>query len=285
LLQIDLENKKSLQLILVNPFGIIIKRMGWMLLSSLVLSIICLVAFRFLLITLARQKQLVAFKNEFLGTIAHELKRPVASLTMNLDCMSLPAFADDKAKQELLINKSINATTELNDTIHMIVALTKVEEGLLALEMKQINLQKLFDELRNRFVNNSYKKVVIKTTYEGDEWTLTGDKQLLSQCFANLIDNAIKYSDHDVLIAITLKKIANQIVISIKDNGFGIPADKLPSIFEKYNRAQTDNTKINGFGIGLNYVKTIVEKHKGQVIVQSEVGVGSEFVVKLSSYS
>ena len=283
LLQIDLENKKSLQLILVNPFGIIIKRMGLLLLSSLVLSVICLFAFRFLLITLARQKKLMAFKNEFLGTIAHELKRPVASLTVNLDCMTMPAFAEDKTKRELLVSKSINATTELNDTIRMIVALAKVEEGLLVLNKQQIDLRQLFEELKTRFVNNAYKGVVIQTAYEAEELMVIADIQLLSQCFANLIDNAIKYSDNEVLITITLKKEANRIAIGIKDNGFGISPEKLPSIFEKYSRAHTDNTKINGYGIGLNYVKTIVEKHKGEVSVQSKVGIGSEFVVKLVS--
>ena len=281
LLQIDLENKKSLQLILVNPFGIIIKRMGLLLLSSLVLSVICLFVFRFLLVTLARQKKLMAFKNEFLGTIAHELKRPVASLTVNLDCMTMPAFAEDKTKRELLVSKSINATTELNDTIRMIVALAKVEEGLLVLNKQQIDLRQLFEELKTRFVNNAYKGVVIQTAYEAEELMVIADIQLLSQCFANLIDNAIKYSDNEVLITITLKKEANRIAIGIKDNGFGISPEKLPSIFEKYSRAHTDNTKINGYGIGLNYVKTIVEKHKGEVSVQSKVGVGSEFVVKL----
>jgi len=282
-LQIDLENKKSLQLILVNPFGVIITRMALMLASSLALSVICLFAFRFLLITLARQKQLVAFKNEFLGTIAHELKRPVASLTVNLDCLAMPAFANDKAKRELLVSKSMNATTELNDTIHMIVALAKEEEGLLVPDKQQIDLRQLFDELKARFVNNAYKGVVIQTVYEADELMLTGDRRLLSQCFANLIDNAIKYSNNEVLITITLRKKADRIAISIKDNGFGIPPEKLPTIFEKYSRAHTDNAKINGYGIGLNYVKTIVEKHKGEVSVQSEVGVGSEFVVKLVS--
>ncbi|MBV5283768.1 MAG: HAMP domain-containing histidine kinase [Paludibacter sp.] len=281
LLQIDLENKKSLQLILVNPFGIIIKRMGLLLLSSLVLSVICLFAFRFLLITLAQQKKLVAFKNEFLGTIAHELKRPVASLTVNLDCMTMQAFADDKAKRELLVSKSINATTELNDTIRMIVALAKVEEGLLVLNKQQIDLRQLFEELKTRFVNNAYKGVVIQTAYETEELMLLADVQLLSQCFANLIDNAIKYSDNEVQITITLRKEANRIAIWIKDNGFGISPEKLPSIFEKYSRAHTNNTKINGYGIGLNYVKTIVEKHKGEVSVQSKVGVGSEFIIKL----
>jgi len=103
----------------------------------------------------------------------------------------------------------------------------------------------------------------------------------LNQCFANLIDNAIKYSGVDVEITITLSEIESFVQVAIQDNGFGIPEDKLPNIFEKYNRAHAAEMKINGFGIGLNYVKTIVEKHKGRIEVSSQVRKGSEFRVLL----
>jgi two-component system phosphate regulon sensor histidine kinase PhoR len=77
-------------LILINPFSEIVKRMGLMLLGSIIFSIIALLAFRFLFLTLSKQKKLVRFKNEFLSNIAHELKRPVASLTVNLDGLQDP---------------------------------------------------------------------------------------------------------------------------------------------------------------------------------------------------
>jgi len=281
LLQIDFHNKVSLELVLVNPFSLILQRMGLMLISSLLLTIICVLAFRFLLRTLARQKQLVTFKNEFLTTIAHELKRPVASLTLNLDCLSMPEFIDNKLKREQLLRKSMHATTELYATINMIVALAKLEEGLLVLNKEPINLKDLFDELKTKFINDSAKKVVIETVYQLEDFSISADVQLLSQCFANLIDNAIKYSSKEVLIIITLQKTGKWIIISIKDNGYGIPDDKLPVIFDKYMRVHPDKTNINGFGIGLNYVKTIVEKHKGEVEVKSHLGKGSEFSVLL----
>jgi len=277
----DYENNKSLQLVLINPFGIIIKRMGLMLLTSLVFSIICLFAFGYLKRILAKQKQLVAFKNDFLSTIAHELKRPVASLSFNLDCLSMPDFKDDKSKHELLVSCALNATAELNDTINMIVALAKVEEGLLTLNKEPINLTHLFEEMRGKFVSYPVKKVEIQTVYETNDMSVTGDANLLSQCFANLIDNAIKYSGNEVLIVISVTKSDRWIVVSIKDNGYGIPEEKLPVIFNKYSRVHTENTKINGFGIGLNYVKTIVEKHHGEVAVESQQGLGSEFSVSL----
>jgi two-component system, OmpR family, phosphate regulon sensor histidine kinase PhoR len=278
---IDLNKQKSLQLVLVNPFGLIITRMALMLLCSLLLSIICLLAFRYLLQVLARQKQLVAFKNEFLGTIAHELKRPVSSLTFNLDCLNMIPSKDNRQHQELLVHASINATTELNDTINMIVALTKHEEGLLVLNKEPVNLNNLMEDLKCKFASYPAKKVEIQTDYELPDFSVSGDIQLLSQCFANLIDNAIKYSSQEVLIIITIRRNKQWVVVSIRDNGFGIPQEKLPMIFDKYTRAHPENRKINGFGIGLNYVKNIVEKHKGMVEVNSQPGEGSEFSILL----
>lgn len=281
LLNIDLENKQALQLVLVNPFGVIIKRMSLMLGTSLILSIICLLAFRFLLRVLAQQKQLVAFKNEFLGNIAHELKRPVASLSFNLDCLTLPDYSEKGEQRDLMLRKAINSTSEMNDSIQMIVALTRVEEGLLKLDKQPIDLRLMFDELKSRFLNSSYKKVQIETNYGEGVLTVTGDKQLLGQCFANLLDNAIKYSGKEPSIKIALENTDNAICVSIADNGHGIEADQLSVIFDKYTRVGAESRKISGFGIGLNYVKTIVEKHHGEVSASSEQGVGSEFRVVL----
>ena len=281
LLTIDINPQKSLQLVLINPFGVLFKRMGVMLLTSFLFSVICLLAFGFLQRILSRQKQLVAFKNEFLSTIAHELKRPVASLSYNLDCLSLPAFRQDAVKHDLLVARSINATEELNNTINMIVALAKVEEGLLKLDKEPVNLSQLFLDLKERFMNYPVKNIEIRTAFESEINTIQADTRLLTQCFANLIDNSIKYSGRDVLIVINIQQTGKWIMISIKDNGFGIPEEKLPIIFDKYTRLESPNTTITGFGIGLNYVKTIVEKHEGEVEVQSKQGEGTKFNILL----
>lgn len=137
------------------------------------------------------------------------------------------------------------------------------------------------EELRERFAGSATKHVDIQTIFETDNLTITADRRLLGQCFANLVDNAIKYSGLEVQIMITVRRTGHNMVVSVKDNGFGIPAGKLPDIFDKYSRAHAENKKINGYGIGLNYVKTIVEKHGGKVEVTSQEGTGSEFSVLL----
>jgi signal transduction histidine kinase len=275
------ENSKALQLVMVNPFGVIIKRMGLMLITTLVLSIICLLAFGALRRILARQKQLIIFKNEFLGNIAHELKRPVASLTLNLDCIDSFMNNENNQQYALYIKNAINSTDEMNDTINMIVALTKMEEGLLTLKNESIDLQSLFLDLKNRFLQSTAKEVQINIYTETDNTHLMGDCRLLWQCFANIIDNAIKYSNNKVQVDITIRQQEHWMAISVKDNGRGISEDNLQLIFNKYSRIDTDNPGVKGFGIGLNYVKNIIEKHKGKINVSSKAGEGSEFTILL----
>lgn len=280
---IDAENNIALQLHLINPFQIIIKRMGLMLASSLVLLIICLLIVVYLQKILDRQKKLVAFKNEFLGTIAHELKRPVSSLTFNLDCLSMSTTTLDTPQNELLLTNSIRATDELNESINMIVTLSKHEEGMLVLSRDTLDLPQLMEELKQKFIIPRFKnkQVTIQLQAEGSIPPVQGDRQLLSQCFSNLLDNAIKYSGEMVDIIIRFEIIDSMVATTIKDNGFGIPEDKLELVFDKYSRVHLGKTQIKGFGIGLNYVKSIVEKHKGEVRVSSKTGVGSEFSVLL----
>ena len=212
----DYSKRESLQLVLINPFGILFKRMGFMLFTSLAFSVICLLSFGYLQRILSRQKQLVAFKNEFLSTIAHELKRPVASLSYNLDCLTLPFIKQDKTKHNLLVNRSLNATEELNSTINMIVALAKIEEGLLKLDKEPVNLSQLFLDLNERFMICPVKNIEIQTVFDSEITTIQADIRLLTQCFANLIDNSIKYSGKEVLIVINIQRTGNWIVISIK---------------------------------------------------------------------
>lgn len=278
-LQMDFENKEALQLVLLNPFGLILKRMSLMLLASFVFSVICLIAFRFLLKLMARQKQLLVFKNEFLSTIAHELKRPITSIIVNMDSLKMP----DKniMLHDLAVDNSIRSAMEMNDTIGMIVALAKSEEGLLKLKKQDIDLLELLNQLKFRFLSNAAKPVEIRIKTDLDFVHLNADKQLLEQCFANLIDNAVKYSDTAVEIIISVEEKEQYILVSVEDNGFGIAPDKLAVIFDKYSRIDTGQIKAGGFGIGLNYVKTIVETHKGKINVSSCQGKGSIFDVLL----
>jgi len=281
LLYLDFDKTEALQLTLINPFGLIAKRMALMLFLSLTLCGICVAAFLYLMRVLAKQKQLVSFKNDFLTNIAHELKRPAASIAFNIDCLRLPDFYTNDKQREASIRRTENAVIELNETINMIVTLARSEEGLLTLNKEKIDLPVLLYGLKERFLASASKLVEINILPETEKISCTGDVALLTQCFANLMDNALKYSGDSVRIEIYIRSEDGRICLTVKDNGVGISEDKQAIVFEKYARINNENNVAKGFGIGLNYVKTIVEKHKGQISLSSKPGIGSEFTVIL----
>lgn len=280
-LTVHLEPYQTLTLVLVNPLSTILVRMGFMLVTSTVFMLLCLFGFWQLMVLLSKQRQLVSFKNDFLTNIAHELKRPVASLNFNLDMLLQPALESKPDLQREVIRRALASTNEMNATIQMLVTLAKMEEGLLHLHKKELNVKLLLEQIAEQFRTNTARKAEICILSSYDEPVILADEQLLGQCFSNLIDNAIKYSQTDVVILIRIGKKENCLIITVEDNGPGIPEDKLPLIFDKYTRVDSSVRMAAGFGIGLNYVKNIVGVHNGDVEVESKYGAGTKFSLNL----
>jgi len=280
-LPIDLDKKKSLQLVLISPFESIFKRMGALLVSSLLLALFSVYALWYLFRSQARQKKLLEMKNDFFGNTAHELKRPVAQLRLALEALSNPALDANPAKKQRYLSISREATMDMSEKITMIMTLSMAEEGVFKLNYSRFNLVEEVEKLKEKFSTVTDKDVSIQLEKSTDDVSIMADKDHLLQCIANLIDNAIKYSGSSVLISISIAFVQNSIMLSIKDNGIGIKSEKLGRIFEKYTRLNTEAGSPAGFGIGLSYVKTVVEKHLGQIEVKSEFEKGSEFTVYL----
>jgi len=280
-LALDFENKKSLQLILLNPMANIFKRMGTLLLGAFLLTGLCSYGVLYLFHTLARQKKLMAVKNDFFGNTAHELKRPVAQLYMALEALSTPMVDENKEKKERYLSISKEATKDMSEKITMIMTLAMDEEGVFRLNYSQFNLAEEVEKLKEQFSTVSDKEVSIEIENATDDANIKADRDHLRQCIANLIDNAIKYSGASVLISISIRRIKNSLCVSVKDNGIGIKPEKVERVFTKYTRLNTESGSPAGFGIGLSYVKTVVEKHAGRIEVKSEIEKGSEFIVYL----
>jgi signal transduction histidine kinase len=122
------------------------------------------------------------------------------------------------------------------------------------------------------------KKISIDLNIEDEEYIIKGDKTLLKIAISNLIENSIKYGATKLII--TLKKEKNKIILSIKDNGIGIPKDKLPFIFDEFYRVdESRNKKVKGFGLGLSIVKSIINLHNGKIKLLSEENKGVEAII------
>ncbi len=278
-LALDFEEKESLQLVLINPLGSIFKRIGTLLISSFLLSLFCFYGLWFLFRTLNRQKKLMEVKNDFFGNTAHELKRPVAQLHMAIEALMKPTIYEHPAKRDRYLSISRDATKDMAEKINMIMTLSMAEEGVFKLNYSHFNLLEEVQKLKEQFQTVTDKKVNIHIEKTSEDFQINADRDHIRQCLANLLDNAVKYSGDSVLISIHLQRLKDSLNISVKDNGIGIEAVKLKSVFEKYTRLNNENGSPSGFGIGLNYVKTVIEKHAGSVEVKSEKGKGSEFIL------
>ena len=152
-----------------------------------------------------------------------------------------------------------------------------------ALFNEQIQLKSLLHSVRDELeIQIEEHGATVHMEDIPDHIEIYGDKQHLTNVFRNLLDNALKYAGERPTINISTKEEKDGIMISVQDNGMGIPASQCKFIFEKFQRIQDGNLhEQKGFGLGLAYVKRIVELHKGSVQVDSEVNKGSRFNVYL----
>jgi signal transduction histidine kinase len=278
---INPKNSESLQLTLINPFGLIAKRMALMLISSFAFAIICIIAFVKLMRILARQKQLMVAKNDFFGSTAHELKRPVARLRMAIDSLGTERVDSNREKKQRYLAISKEAVREMSDTIQMILTLSMAEEGIFELSITEFDLIPIIRQLKEQFVSTSHKAVEINTPDLPEKLFVRGDETHIRQTIANLIDNAIKYSGEEVTITLKAVSEGRNVRMAVIDNGFGIAPEKQELVFEKYARIHNTEKSMPGFGIGLSYVKTVVEKHGGNISLHSQIDHGCEFAFSL----
>ena len=246
------------------------------------LSLLWLICYIFLLVNIIRMRRINEFRTKMVNSIVHELKTPIT--TINLACQLL---GDDSVEKDSNTQHSyLDMISEETKSLQYLVdeALTVIRSRdfferdykpvainqLLrtVANMHQLSLQECHAELR--FDLKAQKDMVL------------GDYPHLSNAFSNLIDNAIKYRNGDLLLEIGTRNVDDKIEIRVADNGIGIDKTNLPFIFEPFTRFNTDNEHyVKGYGLGLNYVKTVVDYHKGNIGVESELFHGTTFFVFL----
>jgi signal transduction histidine kinase len=110
---------------------------------------------------------------------------------------------------------------------------------------------------------------------------VTADKKKVDRIITNLVANALKYTPHNGQVCVRVRQNGSYAITEVEDNGYGIPIEQLPYIFERFRRVPGHQRKATGTGLGLAIVKSLVEAHNGEITVQSEDGVGSTFTMKL----
>ncbi len=221
-------------------------------------------------------------KDEFLATLAHELRNPLAPIRNGLEILAMISHDDESFGQiRTMMQRQINQMVHLVDDL---LDISRVSQGKLVLRKELIELT---DVLKNAVETS--RPLIEASGHEltvvvpSDPVFFDGDATRLGQVFSNLLNNAAKYSNAGGRIRLTAGVLNNDVVVSVKDTGIGIAADMLPKIFDMFTQVDRSLEKSQGgLGIGLSLVKRLVELHGGRVEgISQGKNKGSEFIVRL----
>ena len=221
-------------------------------------------------------------KNEFLATLAHELRNPLAPMTNMLEVLK-------RADGDTEILKRAHETIErqLGQMVRLVddlLDLNRVTHDRLELRRSEVELSSVIQqavEVARPLIDAAGHNLIVDLPAE--PIFLNADRARLAQMFGNLLNNSSKYTRPNGSISLTAKRIDNEVAVTVKDNGAGIPRDKLNSIFDMFMQVdKTTDRAQGGLGIGLTLVKRLAEMHGGSIEAKSDgEGQGSEFVVRL----
>ncbi len=266
-----------------NEKRYVLNQLWLLLLISIVLFIVIILSFYFSIHTINKQKKLSVMKNDFINNMTHEFKTPIS--TISLACEALKD--SDIKKSESLYDNYIGVINEENKRLssmaEQILQTAIMDKGQLKLKEEELNIHELIKAaIDSKNIQVESKKGKLQSNLLAINTQVVGDKIHLTNVIINLLDNAIKYNLSYPEININTVNRNGSVLIKIKDNGIGINSSDQKRIFEKLYRVHTGNLHdFKGFGLGLSYVKAIVEMHKGDVSVESELGNGSIFTIKL----
>jgi two-component system phosphate regulon sensor histidine kinase PhoR len=279
---IGISKPVTYELQLGNTFPYLIKRISLPILFSIILLGITILSFVLLYRNLQKQRRLAELKNEFISNITHELKTPIATVGVAIEALKNFNAMENPQRTKEYLDISSNELQRLSLLVDKVLKLSMFEKKEIELKYEPLNLKDIVDEvtasLRLQLEKNNAR---VSVTQNGD-LNLQGDKLHLLSVVFNLIDNAIKYSNGDPSIQIELNGDEQNVELSIKDNGIGIPQEYQNKVFEKFFRVpagDTHNTK--GYGLGLSYAAHVVKKHNGIISVDSQPGLGTRFIISL----
>jgi heavy metal sensor kinase len=240
---------------------------------------------RFLAVTLnemiAHLDEMFTRQRRFVADASHELRTPIAAIRSKTDVALLQIDLPDEYATVL---QEINAeTVRLSHLINDLLALARGDEGQTHFEREPVQLDRLVETVVANAEALAVERGVALHVRIAGPITIQGDETRLIQMIINLLDNAILYTNAGGSVTITARQTPTHVVLTIQDTGIGIAPEHLPHIFERFYRADQAHIKTErgSSGLGLSIVEWIVQAHEGTITVESQLGQGSTFTVKL----
>lgn len=260
----------------------LLKRIGVPILFSVFLLAFTVLSFLLLYRNLLRQRRLGDIKNEFISNITHELKTPIATVSVAIEALRNYSASIKPEQQKEYLDISANELQRLSLLVDKVLKLSMFEKREIELKYEPLDMRSLVNEVTSSMRLQFEKhKAEVKISAEGDT-ALEGDRLHLVSVIFNLVDNALKYSKGIPKIGIDIRGTGSDVQLTVSDSGIGIPTEYQDRIFEKFFRVPTGNLHdAKGYGLGLSYVAHVVRQHRGTITVESAPGQGSRFLISL----
>jgi len=233
-----------------------------------------------LLSALQREKELSEMKSKFVSIASHELRTPLATILSSAELLehySDGLSAEDKLK---MLHGIQGGVKRMNSMIEDVLIIGKAEAGALQFEPKPVDLSDLCHKVVEELRGGVAKQHVIQFEQQFERGSLNLDEKLLRHILTNLLSNAVKYSPTGSTVSLQLSEHDGDALISVTDQGIGIPVEDQARMFESFHRASNVGNR-QGTGLGLVIVKKAVELHGGTIAIDSKVDVGTRINVRL----
>lgn len=251
---------------------------------SIIMMVLVLFIFVVTLLIIFKQKNINVMKNDFINNMTHEFKTPISSISLASQMLQDEGVSKTPETLKYISNIIRDETKRLSLQVEKVLQMAMFERDKSVLKLTEMHINVLIQDIVKTFM--------LKVRGKGGQITMHLDAQNdfalidevhFTNVIYNLMDNALKYCDKPLLLEVyTDNDKEGNLLITIEDNGIGISKDDQKRIFDKFYRVSTGNLhNVKGFGMGLAYVKKMVTAHKGTIKVESELNIGTKFIINL----
>ena len=252
---------------------------------SVVFTLVLLVTFIFTIVVIFRQKRYSEIKNDFINNMTHELKTPIASISLAAQMLNDKSVTKSQQMLGHLSGVINDETKRLRFLVEKVLQMSMFDKKKAVFKKKELDLNEMVENIAKSFtLRVEHTGGKIYTEIEAIASAIFVDEMHFQNVIFNLMDNAVKYRKQDKPIDIYLRtwNDNDHLYLSVRDTGLGIKKENLKKIFDKFYRVHTGNVHdAKGFGLGLAYVHKVVDLHDGEIKVESEYGKGTTFTIKL----
>jgi two-component system phosphate regulon sensor histidine kinase PhoR len=261
----------------------LLRSLLWVIVGVVLFIIMVLAAFFITIRSLMTQRKLVEIKKDFINNMTHELKTPLATISLAVDALKSTKVNTDPKSVDYFSSIIKEENIRMNKHVETILQAAQLDKKENELNKQEVELHDLIMGVVDSFkLQLEGKPSNVQTILEASPSIIKADEEHILHVLSNLIDNAIKYSKSEIDITIQTKTLHNKTCIRIIDKGIGMDANARKHIFEKFYRAHSGNVHdVKGYGLGMSYVKWVIDTHKGQITVNSEIGVGTSIEIIL----